>query len=136
HARLDRRRGHLSHSAAAAFGAGDGSRGGGHQCDRPAPGQHRPVARTGRDRRTGRAAIRCRPSSDQVRTGCAAVRVVTMCAAIATWLLLRALADGRWRWWAGYEVAIAATGLFNVLALLLLASHGTTVWVARTTQRT
>jgi mannosyltransferase len=58
-----------------------------------------------------------------------------MCAAIATWLLLRALADGRWRWWAGYGVAIAATGLFNVLALLLLAAHGTTVWIARTRQR-
>jgi mannosyltransferase len=62
--------------------------------------------------------------------------LVTMCAAIATWLLLRALADGRWRWWAGYGVAIAATGLFNVLALLLLAAHGTTVWIARTRQRT
>jgi mannosyltransferase len=60
--------------------------------------------------------------------------LVTMCAAIATWLLLRALADGRWRWWAGYGVAIAATGLFNVLALLL-AAHGTTVWIARTRQR-
>jgi mannosyltransferase len=61
--------------------------------------------------------------------------LVTMCAAIATWLLLRALADGRWRWWAGYGVAIAATGLFNVLALLLLAAHGMTVWIARTRQR-
>jgi uncharacterized membrane protein len=61
--------------------------------------------------------------------------LVTTCAAIATWLLLRALADGRWRWWAGYAVAIAATGLFNVLALLL-AAHGTTVWFAHTGQRT
>ena len=61
--------------------------------------------------------------------------LVTMCAAIATWLLLRALADSRWRWWAGYGVAIAATGLFNVLALLLLAAHGMTVWIARTRQR-
>ena len=61
--------------------------------------------------------------------------LVTMCAAIATWLLLRALADGRWRWWAGYGVAMVATGLFNVLALLLLAAHGTTVWIAHTGQR-
>jgi len=61
--------------------------------------------------------------------------LVTMCAAIATWLLLRSLADGRWRWWAGYGVAIAATGLFNVLALLLLAAHAVTVWIARTRQR-
>ena len=28
--------------------------------------------------------------------------LVTMCATIATYLLLRALADGRWRWWAAY----------------------------------
>jgi len=61
--------------------------------------------------------------------------LVTMCAAIATWLLLRALADGRWRWWAGYGMAITATGLFNMLALLLLAAHGMTVWIARTRQR-
>ena len=62
--------------------------------------------------------------------------LVTMCAAIATWLLLRALAVGRWRWWVGYGVAMVATGLFNVLALLLLAAHGTTVWIAHTRQQT
>ena len=61
--------------------------------------------------------------------------LVTMCATIATYLLLRALADGRWRWWAGYGAAIAAMGLFNLLALLLLAAHGVTVWVAHTRQR-
>jgi mannosyltransferase len=32
-------------------------------------------------------------------------------------------------------MAIAATGLFNVLALLLLAAHGMTVWIARTRHR-
>jgi mannosyltransferase len=61
--------------------------------------------------------------------------LVTMCTAIATWLLLRALADGQWRWWAGYGVAMVAAGLFHVLALLLLAAHGTTVWIAHTRQR-
>ena len=61
--------------------------------------------------------------------------LVTMCATIATYLLLRALADGRWRWWAGYGAAIVATGLFNLLALLLLAAHGVTVWVVHTRQR-
>ena len=61
--------------------------------------------------------------------------LVTMCATIATYLLLRALADGRWRWWAAYGAAIVATGLFNLLALLLLAAHGVTVWVVHTRQR-
>ena len=61
--------------------------------------------------------------------------LVTMCATIATYLLLRALADGRWRWWAGYGMAITATGLFNLLAILLVAAHGVTVWIAQTRQR-
>jgi mannosyltransferase len=61
--------------------------------------------------------------------------LVTMCTTIATYLLLRALADGRWRWWAGYGAAIAAAGLFNLLALLLLAAHAVTVWAARIRQR-
>ena len=62
--------------------------------------------------------------------------LVTMCATVATYLLLRALADGRWRWWAAYGAAIAAVGLFNLLALLLVAAHGVTVWIARARQRT
>ncbi len=61
--------------------------------------------------------------------------LVTMCAGIATYLLLRALADGRWRWWLGYGAAILATGLFNLLALPLLAAHGVTVWIAQARQR-
>ena len=61
--------------------------------------------------------------------------LVTMCAAIATCLLMRGLAGGRWRWWVGYGAAIAAMGLFNLLALLLLAAHGVTVWIAHTRQR-
>jgi mannosyltransferase len=61
--------------------------------------------------------------------------LVAMCAAVATFLLLRALDDGRWRWWVGYGVAVAAVGLFNLLALLLLAAHAVTVWIASTRQR-
>ena len=61
--------------------------------------------------------------------------LVTMFAAAATWLLLYALADGRWRWWAGYGAAVAALGLFNLLALLLLAAHGVTVGIACARQR-
>jgi mannosyltransferase len=61
--------------------------------------------------------------------------LVTMCATVATYLLLRALADGRWCWWAGYGAAIVAAGLFNLLALLLLAAHGVSVWMAHSRQR-
>ncbi len=59
---------------------------------------------------------------------------VAMMATIASYLLLRALADPRWRWWAGYALAIVLGGLFNLLALLLLAAHGITVlavWARR-----
>ena len=60
---------------------------------------------------------------------------VTMWATVATYLLLRALADGRWRWWTAYGAAIVAVGLFNLLAVLLVAAHGVTVWIARARQR-
>jgi mannosyltransferase len=53
--------------------------------------------------------------------------IVTMLAAIATYLLLRAYPDGRWRWWWAYGAAIAFTGLFNLFALLILAAHGVTL---------
>ncbi len=53
--------------------------------------------------------------------------IVTMFAAIATYLLLRARADGRWRWWSAYAVAAALTGLFNIFGLLILAAHGVTL---------
>src|SRR5215831_6486013 len=61
--------------------------------------------------------------------------LVTMCATVATYLLLRAAGDARWRWWAAYGAAITATGLFNLLAFLLVAAHGATVWIARARQR-
>ena len=61
--------------------------------------------------------------------------LVTMWATVATYLLLRALADGRWRWWTAYGAAIIAVGLFNLLAVLLVAAHGVTVWIARARQR-
>lgn len=50
--------------------------------------------------------------------------IVAMLATIATYLLVRSLADGRWRWWAGYGAALAAAGLFNLFALLLIVAHG------------
>jgi mannosyltransferase len=53
--------------------------------------------------------------------------IETMFAAIATYLLLRAVPDGRWRWWLPYAAAVALTGLFNVFGLLILAAHGVTL---------
>jgi mannosyltransferase len=53
--------------------------------------------------------------------------IETMFAAIATYLLLRAYPDGRWRWWWAYGAAVALTGLFNIFGLLILAAHGVTL---------
>src|SRR5260370_1954235 len=50
-----------------------------------------------------------------------------MFASIASYLLLRAYPDGRWRWWSAYGAAVALTGLFNVFGLLILAAHGVTL---------
>ena len=60
---------------------------------------------------------------------------VIMCAVIATYLLIRATDDGRWRWWAAYGAAIALTGLFNLFALLLVAAHGVTLLQAAHARR-
>src|SRR6202030_699609 len=56
--------------------------------------------------------------------------IETMFATIASYLLLRAYPDGRWRWWSAYGAAVALTGLFNVFGLLLLAAHGVTLLLA------
>ena len=53
--------------------------------------------------------------------------IVTMLAAIATYLLLRAVDDGRPRWWAAYGVAVFLTGLFNIFGLLIVVAHGLTL---------
>jgi mannosyltransferase len=53
--------------------------------------------------------------------------IETMFAAIATYLLLRAVPDGRWRWWPAYAAAVALTGLFNIFGLLIVAAHGVTL---------
>jgi mannosyltransferase len=53
--------------------------------------------------------------------------IVTMLAAIATYLLLRADQDGRPRWWAAYAAAVFLTGLFNIFGLLIVAAHGLTM---------
>jgi mannosyltransferase len=53
--------------------------------------------------------------------------IVTMFATIASYLLLRAYPDGRWRWWAAYGAAAALAGLFNLFGLLILVAHGVTL---------
>ncbi|MFF0657119.1 glycosyltransferase family 39 protein [Micromonospora tulbaghiae] len=53
--------------------------------------------------------------------------LATLLAVLATLLLVGALRrPGRWRW-AGYAVAVAALGLFHLLALTLLAAHAVVV---------
>ena len=53
--------------------------------------------------------------------------IVTMFATIASYLLIRAYPDGRWRWWAAYAAAVALTGLLNLFGLLILIAHGVTL---------
>jgi len=57
--------------------------------------------------------------------------IVTMLATVASYLLVRSLAGGRWRWWAGYGAALACTGLFNVFSLLLIVAHGISLLILR-----
>ncbi len=53
--------------------------------------------------------------------------IVTMFATIASYLLIRAYQEGRWRWWAAYAAAVALTGLVNLFGLLILVAHGMTL---------
>jgi mannosyltransferase len=58
--------------------------------------------------------------------------LVTMAAAIASYALVRALADaGRARRWVWYAVSVAVLGALNIAALLLVPAHGITVWLLR-----
>jgi mannosyltransferase len=63
-----------------------------------------------------------------------AYAIVTMFVTIATYLLVRAMMAGTWRWWAGYALAIVAGGVFNLFSLLVVVAHAVTVlltYVAR-----
>lgn len=57
--------------------------------------------------------------------------LTTLCAVGASWLLLQASADNRWRWHVLYAVAIVLVGLFNLFALLLVPAHAVTLLLAR-----
>jgi mannosyltransferase len=59
--------------------------------------------------------------------------IVTMLAAIATYMLLRAIDGGRRGWWAGYGAAVFLTGLFNIFGLLIVVAHGLTLLATRRT---
>jgi mannosyltransferase len=53
-------------------------------------------------------------------------------ATLASYLLVLALTRGRWRWFVvPYALAVALTGLFNAVALVLLAAHLVIVLVVR-----
>lgn len=56
--------------------------------------------------------------------------IVTALGMIATFLLLRALREGG-RWWIGYGVAIALTGLFNLFGALIIVPHAVTLLIAK-----
>ncbi|MFI1973048.1 glycosyltransferase family 39 protein [Streptomyces cinnamoneus] len=52
-------------------------------------------------------------------------------AALATWLLLRAVEHPSYGWWTGYGAAVAVTALLHEFAVLLLAAHGVTLLASR-----
>lgn len=52
-----------------------------------------------------------------------------LCAAVATWLLLRALDRPGWRRWAGYAAAIGLTATFHLVAAAIVAGHAVAVLV-------
>jgi mannosyltransferase len=57
--------------------------------------------------------------------------LVTLFAVLATYLLVRAVADDRLHWWAGYGAALVAMGMFSLFALLLVGAHGLTLLTVR-----
>ncbi|MEH1012974.1 glycosyltransferase family 39 protein [Micromonospora sp. CPCC 206060] len=66
------------------------------------------------------------PTSSRFAQEARVYAFVVLCAALATYLLVRAVTRPRlWRWLA-YLLAVAALGLLHPIALLLLAAHG---WV-------
>jgi mannosyltransferase len=75
------------------------------------------------------------PQATRYAQNARAYAIVTMLVTIATYLLVRAMMAGTWRWWAWYAVAIALAGFFNLFSLLMVAAHGLTVLLARRARR-
>jgi mannosyltransferase len=57
--------------------------------------------------------------------------LATLFAVAASWLLVSASSDLRWRSFVLYAVAIVLLGLFNLFALLIVAAHGISLLLAR-----
>ena len=49
--------------------------------------------------------------------------LASLCAVLASYLLIRASVSPRWGWWAGYAGALIMTGAFNLFAVLIAAAH-------------
>jgi mannosyltransferase len=60
--------------------------------------------------------------------------LTSLFAVLATYLLLRAVASGRWPWWAGYCAAVLLAGLFTLFAVLLVVAHAVSMFLARPTR--
>jgi mannosyltransferase len=75
------------------------------------------------------------PQATRYAQDARAYAIVTMLVTIATYLLVRAMMAGTWRWWAGYALVIVAAGLFNLFSLLVVAAHGLTVLLTRNVRR-
>jgi mannosyltransferase len=71
------------------------------------------------------------PQTTRYAQDARAYAIVTMLVTIATYLLVRAMLSGTWRWWTGYALVIAAAGLFNLFSLLVVAAHAVTVLIIR-----
>ena len=57
--------------------------------------------------------------------------LTTLFAVAASYLLVRAAANGSWPWWLGYAAAVTLTGLFNLFAVLLVVAHGLSLLAAK-----
>jgi mannosyltransferase len=67
------------------------------------------------------------PQATRYAQDARAYAIVTMLVTIATYLLVRAIMAGTWRWWAGYAVVIVLAGLFNLFSVLVVVAHGVTM---------
>jgi mannosyltransferase len=59
--------------------------------------------------------------------------LTTLFAVLATYLLVRAAASGRWPLWACYAAALTLTGLMNLFAVLLAVAHALSLLAAGST---
>jgi mannosyltransferase len=75
------------------------------------------------------------PQATRYAQDARAYAIVTLLVTVASYLLVRAMLAGTWRWWAGYAAAIALAAFFNLFSLLVVLAHGVTVLLARRERR-